>query len=256
MFTPELRRRLSEIARGKSAGPAILADAPAAERCSAAFDVSGTEERSDLGAFLVCERRMSELVADADGLARRFASTADRLQCDPSRLLFVDLETCGLANVPLFLVGTMWLAGTDFQIRQLFARDYSEEISLLRHVDQITSELDGFVTFNGRTFDVPYLQDRMTFHRLEFRPPRVHIDVLQRARRKWKGELPDCRLQTIEAFICGRHRSGDVPGSEIPRLYHEFVKTGNMVPLVPVFRHNVMDLITMAELLPEVVESE
>ena len=254
MFTPELRRRLSEIARGKSAPAPPLPEIPTGKEHTAAwFDVSGREERGDLGAFLVCERRMSDLVSDAGAMAGRVSSLVGAAGHDPSRLLFVDLETCGLTSVPLFLVGTMRLMGDDFEICQLFARDYSEERSVLGRVRELTVEAGGFVTFNGKSFDIPYLRDRMAFHRLEFVPPRVHLDLLHAARRKWKGRLPDCRLTTLETFICQRYRSGDVEGSEIPGLYHDFVRTGNFAPLVPVFRHNVMDLMTMAELLPEVL---
>jgi uncharacterized protein YprB with RNaseH-like and TPR domain len=168
-------------------------------------------------------------------------------------LLFLDLETCGLAGVPVFLVGIMRLTHDDFTIRQFFARDYSEELATLQQVRQEIDLVEGLITFNGKTFDIPFLRDRMTVHKVRFTPPRVHHDLIHGARRKWRRSLPDCRLQTLEALICGRHRSGDVPGGEIPGLYHEYVKTGDIAPLLPVFKHNVLDLMTMAELFPRIV---
>ena len=61
--------------------------------------------------------------------------------------------------------------------------------------------------------------------------------------------MPDCRLQTLEMFVCKRRRSGDVPSAEVPALYHDFVRRGDPYRLVPVFHHNLLDVITMGEIL-------
>ncbi len=42
------------------------------------------------------------------------------------RVLFLDLETCGLSSSPVFLAGTMHWNGEDFVLRQYFARHYGE----------------------------------------------------------------------------------------------------------------------------------
>jgi hypothetical protein len=42
---------------------------------------------------------------------------------------------------------------------------------------------------------------------------------------------------------------GDVPGEEIPALYHDYVKYGDPYQLVPVFHHNLLDVITMSDIL-------
>jgi uncharacterized protein YprB with RNaseH-like and TPR domain len=79
-------------------------------------------------------------------------------------------------------------------------------------------------------------------------PPR-HLDLLHLARRRWRDELPDCRLQTLERHVCRRWRSGDVPSDEVPGLYHDYVRDGDPYRLVPVFHHNLLDVITMGEIL-------
>jgi uncharacterized protein YprB with RNaseH-like and TPR domain len=112
------------------------------------------------------------------------------------------------------------------------------------------------VTFNGNTFDLPFLRDRLISHRL---PSALHarrLDVLVHARRKWRGMVPDCRLQTLESVICGRSRTGDIPGRLIPETYHEYVRAGDISPLLPVFQHNALDLITTLELLVALFQSK
>ncbi|NIM71370.1 MAG: exonuclease, partial [Xanthomonadales bacterium] len=59
----------------------------------------------------------------------------------------------------------------------------------------------------------------------------------------------DCRLQTVERYVCGRRRVGDVPGAQIPEVYHRFVETGDARLVAPILRHNAQDLVTVAEVL-------
>jgi uncharacterized protein YprB with RNaseH-like and TPR domain len=240
MFSAELRRRLSEISRGKSG---VLRQVPEPRECAdylSNLEFNGTVQRNESGTYLVSEYSMTDLLNDASAIIERFSQVTKTAGYDPSKLLFLDLETCGLANVPLFLIGTMRFKKNDFEIRQLFARDYVEEKNVLWQVREDMNSIDCLVTFNGKAFDLPFINDRMIYHRLEFSPPRVHNDLIYGARRKWRRTLPNCRLQTLETHICRRTRLGDVPGSKIP--------------LLTVFKHNVMDLMTMAELLPEVVK--
>jgi hypothetical protein len=171
---------------------------------------------------------------------------------DPQRAVFLDLETTGLSHVPVFLAGVLCQEGTDLRIRQVFARTYAEEKSLLCEVGQTLSECEVVFTFNGNSFDLPYIRNRAIAHLLSVSLPPRRLDVFPHARRKWRGRVPDCKLQTLEAFVCGRCRTGDIPGHLIPETYHEYVRTGDITPLLPVFHHNALDLITTLELLVDV----
>ena len=178
--------------------------------------------------------------------------------------VFFDLETCGLSNAPVFLAGTMHWNGSDYVVRQYFARDYGEEAAL---VDELARFLAGFetvISYNGKSYDVPFLADRASLHHVPFTRPARHIDLVHHARRRWNGILPNCRLITLELHICKRRRSGDVPSAEVPGLYHDFVKYGGAHRLIPVFHHNLLDVTTMDEILralvgdppPELCEEE
>jgi uncharacterized protein YprB with RNaseH-like and TPR domain len=149
----------------------------------------------------------------------------------------------------VFLAGTMHWNGEDFVMRQYFARHYGEESGLLLALDRAAHGFEWLITFNGRSYDVPFLKARAVLHGLNVRLPGRHLDLLHPSRRRWKDQLPDCRLQTLELHICRRRRSGDVPGEEVPGLYHDFVRNGDPWRLVPVFHHNFLDVVTMAEIL-------
>ena len=76
-----------------------------------------------------------------------------------------------------------------------------------------------------------------------------HMDMLHVCRRIWRGSLPDCKLQTLESRICNRMRQGDIPGGEIPNAYHEYVRTNDAWQMIAVLKHNMLDLVTMADLM-------
>ena len=168
----------------------------------------------------------------------------------PCDLLFLDIETCGLAGTGVFLVGTMFYHDCGLVFEQHLARDYAEEAAI---VQAISERLDGagvLVTFNGKSFDMNFLAERAAYHGVEM-PPRAphHLDLLHESRRRWRKSLPNCRLQTLERCFCGRVRHGDIPGWAIPDAYHRFVAKGDARELRDILHHNLLDLLTMAELL-------
>jgi uncharacterized protein YprB with RNaseH-like and TPR domain len=171
------------------------------------------------------------------------------LTSSPAGVVYLDLETTGLRNTPLFLVGLMYSEGEDLVVDQLFARDYTEERAVLSFVYSMLDSREVLVTFNGNTFDIPFLANRMTFHALPMRMPRSHVDLLPISRSLMKGRTPNHRLQTLERFVLGRKRTGDIPGSEIPGAYHEFVRTQDARQMAAVIHHNRLDLLSMLELI-------
>jgi uncharacterized protein YprB with RNaseH-like and TPR domain len=167
---------------------------------------------------------------------------------EPGAVLFVDTETTGLGGNMVFLLGAMRIVGAEVVLTQVFARDYRGEPALLRAWTEMLGTAGMLVTFNGKSFDLPVLRDRLGLHGIQAVPEPPHVDLLHHARRRWRDVLPDCRLQTLEWRVCGRRRAGDIPGSEIPEVYHRYVRTGEPADILSVFHHNALDLVTLAEL--------
>ena len=215
----------------------------------------GGEWRGDHGAVFVHECLRSQVERRGDHWGRLEAppegedeiAALSRLGLESA--LFLDLETCGLASSPVFLAGTMAWNGSDFVMRQYFARHYGEEAALLAALGEAARGFEFLVTFNGKSYDAPFLVGRAMLNRVGLALPPRHLDLLHPARRRWRHSLPDCRLQTLELYVCRRRRSGDVPGEVVPGLYHDFVRRGDPWRLVPVFHHNLLDVITMAEIM-------
>jgi len=174
-------------------------------------------------------------------------------------LLFLDLETTGLAGgagTYAFLVGCAWFEREAFVVRQFMLTAFTAEAALLGAVEQLASRFGSLVTYNGKSFDVPLLENRLALHRMPGRLPDLpHVDLLHPARRLWSdpaGSPGGCRLVALESTHCGYERVGDVPGFEIPGRYFDFVRTGVAEPLAAVLEHNRLDLLTLAAMTAHV----
>lgn len=169
----------------------------------------------------------------------------------PERALVLDLETCGLAGSALFLVGLLRNVAGVPVIELLFARNYAEEPAVLGTLWQMLPGYDVLVTFNGKAFDWPMICDRSVRHRLAVARnggSLRHVDILHSARRRWRRQFPDCRLQTLERHVCRRQRTGDIAGHLIPAAYAEYVRTRLEREMDAVLYHNALDLVTLFDL--------
>lgn len=166
---------------------------------------------------------------------------------------FIDIETTGLAGgtgTLAFLVGIANFEHDSACLRQYFLADIGGEEAMLSAIADHLAGCRTMVTFNGRCFDVPLLASRFVLGRL--RPPferLSHIDLLPAARRLYGRRLDSCRLSAIEEAVLGIRRGRDIPGWAVPRLYFNFLRSGDTPPLAAVFRHNRLDVLSLITLL-------
>ena len=172
---------------------------------------------------------------------------------DIRRCLFLDTETTGLsggAGTVAFLVGVGYVEGDALVIEQLMLREYADEPALLDRLGRRMADFDSVCTFNGRNFDMPLLETRFTMNRMREQWKALeNLDLLYPSRRAWKLRLGSCRLCNIESEILGMPREDDLPGSEVPARFFQFLKTGEEALLEDIVRHNRQDIATLAKLL-------
>lgn len=200
---------------------------------------------------------------------------------DPCIFRFFDLETTGLsggAGTVAFLASIgrfvykgkgdtpeMFLSGQRrapgecgalLQVTQFLLLDFPGEGVFWQ---SILEDLDAanfgtvLVSYNGKTFDQQIMRNRCLINGIRL-PLMPHLDLLSTARALWRQRLPSCRLMEIETSILGLVREGDLPGSEAPDIWFEFLKTKNRKRLEGVARHNALDIQGLASLLAHLVE--
>ena len=180
------------------------------------------------------------------------AKQAFRIPFELKEAVFVDCETTGLAGgvgTCAFLVGLGYLSKEEFWVEQYFMQDFHQERAIL---SAIAEKLDGFkflVSFNGKCYDLPLLENRFVINRLDFDPANwTHLDLLFPCRRLWKKRIGECSLSNIEQKILGIRREIDVPSFMVPQIYFDYLRTGEAEPMISVFHHNIYDILSLLKL--------
>jgi uncharacterized protein YprB with RNaseH-like and TPR domain len=177
-------------------------------------------------------------------------------------MAFFDLETTGLshgAGTVAFMAGFARFCGAGkLQVTQLLISDYPGESAFLSRLACLVESERVLVSFNGKCFDAQILQTRYLMNGM--RPflhtgDYAHLDLLFPSRRLWKASLGSCRMIDIETGILGMERTDDLPGSEAPEAWFEFLKTGNAGRLLEVGDHNLADTVSLARILFALDES-
>ena len=216
----------------------------------------GSRECRHLAVYRPLEEFPGALQVRRETVARMSAAALPEA-FDPRRILYLDTETTGLggSGTVAFLVGLGYLTDRGFEVHQFLMRDYDEEPSLLRHIEAGLNRFDMICTFNGRTFDVPLLEGRFLMNRMRREClEKPHLDLLQIARRLWKLRLGRCNLGRLETVILGKPRVDDLPGSEVPQRYFEYLKTRQESLLEDILAHNAQDIATLCVLLSHMAE--
>jgi len=156
----------------------------------------------------------------------------------------LDVESLGRTPKPLFLVGFGLISDAGVAIEQYLAGHPEEEWAVLQAAAAALARVETLFSYNGRTFDLPIIRDRLRYWRLPYDEPRRHVDLLWLVRRHYKEKfnMPACGLADAERYVLGVQRPADILSSQVPELYERFVMVGDARALEPILRHNLYDL--------------
>lgn len=167
-------------------------------------------------------------------------------------LLFFDTETTGLAGgtgTRAFMVGAANVTPTGLRVRQLTIANTAAEPAMLQTFQTWLSASTILCSYNGRSYDAPLLKTRYRLVRQqEPLSGLAHVDLLYPTRRRYRGVFENCRLATIERRVLGIVREDDLPGSEAPGAWLNYLRGGSSHLLKRVLAHNHQDVVTLARL--------
>ena len=172
-----------------------------------------------------------------------------------------DIETLGLdpKRSPMVLAGLMSVFpdGTA-EVTQFFLEAPEEEHILLDRVIGELGRYDYIVTFNGRRFDLPYVEKRykMIYHCLpDIRPFDLDLYLLIKGHSGLKEVLPSLRQKCVEEYM-GLSSSRDdlISGAESVELYYKYLtekdETLKEEIKQKILLHNFDDVVQLYRLLP------
>lgn len=141
-------------------------------------------------------------------------------------LILFDIETTGLSarTSYVYLIGFLHMNGEECELVQLFCEDFNDEKEMLRSFLEYITDRSVLVSFNGNTFDVPYLNAKFERHKLRsYIEASCQID-LYRVLNKYRKYFPveDMKLTTIEKHA-GFERTDIFSGGDLIDVYAELV---------------------------------
>jgi uncharacterized protein len=221
-------------------------------------------------------KKIIDLVKDQDfkGLSNnQYVYDIDISFCfNLSELLFLDIETLDLYDSPIIIFGYGYFENSSFYIKILFAREISEEIAICEHLkNEILPRFRCFITYNGKSFDIPYLANRFMYY-FDSNPMISkddtpyeslntlyhHIDLYHNCRRKFKGLFYNYTLTDMEKLILDFQRDHDVPSNLIGFCYRNYLKNPYRYigPVKECIEHNYYDIYSMPLILNKLLNLE
>lgn len=162
--------------------------------------------------------------------------------------VFLDIETTGLSPMRsfIYLIGLVFidLKKVTMHITQLIAEDRDEEEEILRLMKERLKGYKTVVTYNGNSFDLPFIAKRSERYGIEpiamdsfdmYEKLRLHKDTLK---------LDGLKQKNIEKKL-GIIREDRYNGGECISFYKDYVKNKNKESFNRFVLHNYDDLLYM-----------
>ncbi|MGL5507026.1 MAG: ribonuclease H-like domain-containing protein, partial [Paraclostridium sp.] len=163
----------------------------------------------------------------------------------PTNHIVFDIETTGLNSkyCKVILIGALYIEDSKTIIKQFFALSQDSEINILSEFIDLIKSFDYHITFNGITFDIPFLNYRFKKHNIDYEIDKYKdIDILRLIKPyKEHLSLSDCKLKTLEKYL-GIERDDTISGKESVELYKEFEKTQDIHLKEKILLHNYDDI--------------
>lgn len=168
--------------------------------------------------------------------------------------VILDIETTGLSSSrDALILGGALTPGNPGSLRQYLACSPKEEPSLLDAYLEDLSSADIWISYNGDTFDRPFLSRRLFKNGMgEELPLHQSLDLYRLFRRysPMAKLLLNLKQTTLEdALGLAAHRSDTITGRESVELYGEYVRTGDENLERQILLHNHDDLLMLARLM-------
>ena len=202
----------------------------------------------------------------------RYISDLDVSFCfNVEDFLFLDIETLGIIDSPVIIVGIGFFKHDKFKISIYFVRELEEEIAIYEHLrTKILPNFKCFITYNGKTFDIPYLANRFLYFfdenpmiSKEDQPYEKsntkfhHIDLYHHCRRLFKGRFSNYTLTNMEENLLRLNRDNTLPSNLVGLCYRKYKENPKRyIGLIKeIVEHNYYDIYSMPLILKKLLKN-
>lgn len=178
------------------------------------------------------------------------------------KLAVFDIETTGLspANCKVILSGILLadMQSGACKIIQYFADRPDDEAEIIRKTEEVLSSADYLLTYNGKHFDMPFMEMRAKKHGLSFDAPyNLDLYLLLSGHSPLRKMLPNLKQKSVEAFMgLSAGRDDLISGKESVALYERYMASKSFALEQQILLHNHDDLIQLFRLLPVISKTD
>ncbi|NLY44814.1 MAG: ribonuclease H-like domain-containing protein [Tissierella sp.] len=171
-----------------------------------------------------------------------------------NKICFLDIETTGVNRNKdsIYLIGIVYFDDSikSWKIIQLFADELKEEVDILLGAYNIISKFDVIVNYNGESFDIPFINSKLSFYKTNlsidinksldlFRIIKANRNIL---------DLDNLKLESVEQYL-GIYRQDKFTGRECIDIYFDYLITKNIESKDHVLLHNYEDLYYLLDVI-------
>lgn len=165
----------------------------------------------------------------------------------------LDIETTGLnPSRNKFILGGIY-NGNEKLLHQIFAESRQEEkICLENYLNEIY-KTDVVLTYNGKHFDIPFIEKRMQAYRIPHKKPmpyNLDLYLALNGHSPIKKYVPNLKQKTIENYLgLWQNRKDEISGGESVELYNTYEKSKDSVLENKILLHNSDDVKQLTRLI-------
>lgn len=174
------------------------------------------------------------------------------------RIGTLDIETTGLNPARnKFILGGLF----DFQTKtmhQIFAENRGEEAEALKSFAGEVSGLDMVITYNGRHFDMPFINKRLNYFKMKgCTPYNLDLYLVVNGHSPIKKFVPNLKQKTVENYMgLWQSRADEISGAESVELYDRYEKSGDPQLEEKILLHNSDDVLQLTRLLKVISKAD
>ncbi|MEG0924401.1 MAG: ribonuclease H-like domain-containing protein [Anaerovoracaceae bacterium] len=172
-----------------------------------------------------------------------------------------DIETTGLnpTYCNLILSGIIGINNNVATVTQYFAENQDQETEVISATIKKLSEFDIIITYNGKHFDLPFLEKRANTLgiAMDFLPYNLDIYLVLHGHSYFRQQISNLKQKTVEIFMgIASGRDDEISGAESVELYNEYTRTSNPLLLEKILLHNCDDVIQLYRLLSVIPKTD
>ena len=148
----------------------------------------------------------------------------------------------------LFAISIGRFLNNTYKVTQYFGEKVSDEKKIVKLSKDILENFTIWSTFNGLSFDEPFLIKRGDKYNVTIKKPKYHIDLYRKIKPYHNLlKVEGCGLKALERGI-GINREDSLNGYDSRLLYDKYLVTRDKNIALDLMKHNIEDVISLPSL--------